>query len=76
MKNKLYRSRSDRMITGICGGVARYFNIDPTLIRLVAALGAIFSFGTFAFIYIVASLVIPKEPEYGFDTYDSFSNYK
>ena len=34
---KLYRSRRDRMICGVCGGVAEYFNIDPTLIRLASS---------------------------------------
>ncbi|EOS79342.1 hypothetical protein C817_02902 [Dorea sp. 5-2] len=56
---KLYRSRKNRMICGVCGGVAEYFNIDPTLIRLVLA---IFAFtGTGIFAYIVAAIIIPDE---------------
>ena len=55
---KLYRSRKNRMICGVCGGVAEYFNIDP-LIRLVLA---IFAFtGTGIFAYIVAAIIIPDE---------------
>ena len=43
---KLYRSRQNRMICGVCGGVGEYFNIDPTLIRLGVALAGVCSFGT------------------------------
>lgn len=43
---KLYRSKESRMVCGVCGGIAEYFNIDPTLIRLGFVLGACASFGT------------------------------
>ncbi len=57
---KLYRSRENRMICGVCGGIAEYFNIDATLIRLVLA---IFGFtGTGIFAYIVAAIIIPDAP--------------
>ena len=57
---KLYRSRENRMICGVCGGVAEYFNVDATLIRLVLA---IFAFtGTGIFAYIVAAIIIPDAP--------------
>lgn len=58
---KLYRSRSDRRISGVCGGLARYFNIDATLVRLLFLLGLLFVGGTF-FAYIVLMIVIPEEP--------------
>jgi phage shock protein C len=39
---KLYRSRKDRMIGGVCGGLAQYFTIDPTVIRLIAVISLLF----------------------------------
>ncbi|MGF0032068.1 PspC domain-containing protein [Bariatricus sp. SGI.154] len=57
---RLYRSREDRMICGVCGGVAEYFNVDPTIIRLVVA---IFGFtGTGIFVYILAAIIMPEGP--------------
>ncbi|WP_433945236.1 PspC domain-containing protein [Paenibacillus sp. SN-8-1] len=70
--NKLYRSRTDSKISGLCGGLAQYFRVDSTLIRLVTVVGAIFSFGTFVAIYLIASLLVPKEPAGGFDFHDSY----
>ena len=42
---RLYRSKKDRMICGVCGGIANYFNIDPTLVRLAFVLIAMEQFG-------------------------------
>lgn len=57
---KLYRSRSERMLAGICGGLAEYFNIDPTIVRLgfvgFAAVG-----GCAILIYILMWLIVPLE---------------
>ncbi|MNJ51788.1 DNA-binding transcriptional activator PspC [compost metagenome] len=76
---KLYRSRTDKQITGLCGGIARYFNIDSTVVRLIAVISAICSFGTSVAIYLIASLIVPKEPvggmHYGFDDYGYDENY-
>lgn len=58
---KLYRSRDDRMLGGVCGGIANYFNIDPTLVRLLAV-AAIFLAGSAVLAYIVAWIVVPEEP--------------
>jgi phage shock protein C len=71
---KLYRSTRDKKLTGLCGGLAEIFNIDPTLLRLVVAVAAFFSAGTVFFIYIVASLIIPKEPRYN-NPYDPYGSY-
>jgi len=60
---RLYRSQRDRKIFGLCGGLGEAFNIDPTILRLVVAIGVVFSGGTVLLLYVVASLVIPKEPE-------------
>lgn len=59
MDKKLYRSRSNRMICGVCGGIGAYFNIDPTIIRLVWAILACAGVGIVA--YIIAAIVIPEE---------------
>ncbi|WJH37385.1 PspC domain-containing protein [Paenibacillus aurantius] len=59
---KLYRSRRDSKLFGLCGGLAEMINVDATLLRLVFVVTAFFSAGTMIAIYIIASLVIPKEP--------------
>lgn len=60
-QKRLYRSRSQRMVCGVCGGIAEYFNIDPTLIRLAWVLFAL-SAGSGILAYIIAAIVIPDEP--------------
>jgi phage shock protein C len=59
---KLYRSRSNTMIAGVCGGLAEYFNLDPTVVRLLYVL---LSLCTVAFpgllLYIIAMFVVPLE---------------
>jgi phage shock protein C len=55
---KLYRSRSQRMIAGVCGGLADYFNIDATLVRVLFLLLAVFG-GTGLVIYIVMWIIVP-----------------
>ncbi|GAE33076.1 PspC domain-containing protein [Halalkalibacter akibai] len=61
---KLFRSQYDRKIAGICGGLAQYVNIDPTLIRLLAVV-LFFATGVFPFVlgYIIAVFVIPNEED-------------
>lgn len=58
---RLYRSRTDRRISGVCGGLAEYFKMDPTLVRLLFVLGLLLVGGTF-WAYIVMMIVIPEEP--------------
>lgn len=60
MGNKLYRSRSDRMIWGVCGGLAEYFGIDPTIVRTIAVLLA-FASGAGILAYIILAIVVPLE---------------
>jgi len=50
------------MISGICGGLAEYFNIDATIIRLIFVFGALLGVGSFLLIYIVMWFVVPEEP--------------
>ena len=60
---KLYRSNKDKKIFGLCGGLAELFRIDATILRLIVAIGVVFSGGTVLLLYVVASLVIPREPD-------------
>lgn len=58
-QKKLYRSNKNKMICGVCGGVAEYINIDPTVIRL---LWVIFSFfGVGILVYFIAAIIMPVE---------------
>lgn len=58
---KLYRSKGNRMVCGVCGGIGEYLRIDPTLIRLGMALLTLCSFGTGLIGYFVAAVIIPDE---------------
>ena len=57
----LYKSKTNKMVNGVCAGIGEYFNIDPTLIRLVAAFGACMSCGTVGVAYVIAMIIIPEE---------------
>ena len=57
---RLYRSRNERIIAGVCGGFGEYFNIDPTIIRLIWVLLAFSGAGIIA--YIIAWIIIPEKP--------------
>ena len=60
MTKKLYRSRVDRKLWGVCGGLAKYFNIDPTIVRVITV--ASLFIGSLGFwVYIVMALVVPLE---------------
>lgn len=58
---RLMRSRANRMICGVCGGIGEYLNVDPTLVRLVWALCSLASVGMGLILYIVAAVVIPED---------------
>ncbi|RCW49958.1 MULTISPECIES: PspC domain-containing protein [unclassified Halanaerobium] len=62
MKKRIYRSRDDRIIAGICGGLAEYFNIDATLIRLAFIFIFIFQ-GIGLIAYLISWFIIPEKPE-------------
>ncbi|MBP3308678.1 MAG: PspC domain-containing protein [Clostridia bacterium] len=61
MERKLYRSRVDSKIFGVCGGLAEYFNMDSTVIRLIAVFAILFAGGGLL-AYIIAALVMPIHP--------------
>jgi phage shock protein C len=64
MKKKWYRSRKDKMIGGVAGGLAEYFDIDPTIVRIIFVAGLFMGAGFLA--YIILWIVVPEEP-YGID---------
>lgn len=57
---RLYRSKTDRMVSGVCGGLGQYFSIDPTLVRLLFLLLTVAGGGGIL-IYIVLAIVVPEE---------------
>jgi phage shock protein C len=58
---KLYRSRSNRQVAGVCGGLAQYFNLDATLIRILFVVLAVLG-GSGLVIYLAMWIIVPKEP--------------
>ena len=58
---RLFRSRNERMLGGVCGGLGKYFNIDPVLVRLIWVVAFFFAgFGLLA--YLLGWIIIPEEP--------------
>ncbi len=66
MDNRIYRSRETKMVSGVCGGIAEIFNIDPTIVRLIAVALTVFSGFTFLLVYVACAVIIPLEPSPGF----------
>lgn len=60
---RLYRSATDRKICGVCGGIAEYFGIDSTLVRLALIVLAVFGVTSGIWLYILAAIVMPDAPE-------------
>jgi phage shock protein C len=58
---KLYRSKTDRKLAGVCGGVAQYFNLDATLIRVLFVLLAVLG-GSGLILYVAMWIIVPNEP--------------
>ena len=61
-EKKLYRSESDRMLGGVCGGIAEVYDFDPSLIRLIT-LFLVLSAGSGLLVYLIAWIIIPSESE-------------
>lgn len=61
MGKKLYKSNQNKMIDGVCGGIAEYFGIDPTVVRLIWALFSLMG-GSGILAYIIAAIIIPRSP--------------
>ena len=61
-KKKLTRSRTDKKLLGVCGGIAEYLSLDPTLVRIAFVVGVIGSGGPFVLGYFALAFIMPKEP--------------
>ena len=63
MKKRLYKSSTDKKLCGVCAGFAEYFDIDPTIVRVIYACAAIFTAGfPFVALYIVLAIIMPENP--------------
>lgn len=62
MEKRLYRSRTNRMLGGVCGGLGEYLNLDPTVIRLIWVLAGLSGAGLLA--YLICTVIIPENPVY------------
>ena len=63
MEHRLYKSTKNKMVNGVCGGIAEYFDIDPTIVRLAwVILGFCGGVGLWA--YVIAAVIIPQRPQY------------
>ena len=60
---KLTRSKANRMICGVCGGLGRYLGIDPTVVRILWLILSIAGWGTGLIVYIIAAIVVPEESD-------------
>ena len=63
MKKRLYKDHSDKKICGVCSGIAKYFDIDPTVVRLALVLFCLLG-GSGILAYIICAIVMPDEPGY------------
>ena len=59
---RLTRSRDDRWVAGVCGGIAQYTGVDTTLVRLVVVLGTVLGVGSLVIAYVAAWMLMPMEP--------------
>lgn len=62
MEKKLYKSTTNKMICGVCGGIGEYFGVDPTLVRVGWAILSVFV-GAGILAYLLAAVIIPNNPE-------------
>ena len=62
-EKKLYRASIDKKICGVCGGIAHYFGVDSTLVRLIAVV-LFFAGGRSLWVYIIAALIMTETPDY------------
>lgn len=58
---RLYRSADDRMVAGVCAGIADYFGIDPTLVRLLFVFGALGTVSGLFWAYLIMAIIVPEE---------------
>jgi len=75
MNNRIYKSSRDKVLAGVCGGVAEYFNIDPVIVRLIWVIATLAG-GAGLLVYIIAAIIMPQDGENNpiereYDNYDS-----
>lgn len=63
MGKRLYKSRTDKKIDGVCAGIANYFNLDPTIVRIALVLFCLLG-GSGILAYIICAIVMPREPDF------------
>ena len=63
MKKRLYKDHANEKLCGVCAGIAKYFNLDPTIVRLALVLFCLLG-GSGVLAYIVCALVMPDDPDY------------
>lgn len=59
MSTRLRKSRTEKMLAGVCGGIAEHFGWDPTIVRILFVVGAFVFFGTTILLYFVLALIMP-----------------
>lgn len=62
MRQKLYRSRTDKKLSGFLGGLGKWLGIDPNILRILTVVAVLCSVGSLILVYIIASIIIPEEP--------------
>ncbi len=62
MEKRLYKSTTNRVLCGVCGGIGEYLNIDPTIIRLLC-LVLVCGWGSGLLVYLIAAVIIPESPK-------------
>ena len=61
MEKKFYKTDYNKMIFGVCNGIAEYFNIDVSIVRVIFVLAALLGFGTSIIVYIVLAIILPTK---------------
>jgi phage shock protein C len=73
---RLYKSRRDKVLDGVCGGIGIYFDVDTVIIRIIWVLATIFSAGGFGILaYLIAMVIIPREPGHEKSSSDHHNDY-
>ena len=62
MNKRLYRSNTNKMVAGVCGGIAEYFNVDPTLVRIAWVIASL-AFGCGLLAYLLCAIIMPSKSE-------------
>jgi phage shock protein C len=63
LHNRIYRSRQERMVAGVAGGLADYIDVDPTFVRLIWVAAMVATGPIALFLYLLCAIIIPREPD-------------